>query len=122
MTVKTDLELYQQAFTRYLTVSNFTSSKTADQSFVIQPIGRATVAAGKARGGNPLGLSAAKQNCKFLTFLRHQYLTPFRVQLGGPIHPPRRRKARPERNQHPAKHTAAAGQSQGLASALYFPE
>lgn len=60
-----DLDLYQQTFTDFVGISNnLSSSPSADQSYTIQPIGKAVAEAGNARGGNPLGLSAVPQTCK----------------------------------------------------------
>lgn len=58
-----DLDLYKQAYAYYLTLLNFTTSAAADISFAIQPMSKALVLAGQARGGNILGLVAEQQNC-----------------------------------------------------------
>ncbi|KAL9119094.1 MAG: hypothetical protein Q9187_004351 [Circinaria calcarea] len=60
-TYQLDVDLYQQTFTEFLATSNLSSSPSADQSYTIQPIGKAVAEAGNARGGNPLGLSAMPQ-------------------------------------------------------------
>lgn len=45
-----DLDLYSEAFSRYLRLANYSTDPAADMSFAIQPISAATVAAGLAKG------------------------------------------------------------------------
>jgi hypothetical protein len=59
-----DLDLYNDAFAKYLGISKYSTDPAADMSFAIQPVGKAAVAAGIARGGNSLGLVASEQTCK----------------------------------------------------------
>ena len=45
-------------------MAKFSDTPGTDLSYTIQPIGKATITLGKARGGNSLGIEAIEQTCE----------------------------------------------------------
>lgn len=59
-----DHDLYVDVHERYLELLK-TDMPSANLSYTIQPVSKATVMAGQQRGGNALGLEVTPQSCKF---------------------------------------------------------
>ena len=62
-----DAKLYREAHAFWRQEALATHEATgANMTFTIQPITRALVSAGHARGGNPLGLPSQDHQCQYL--------------------------------------------------------